>query len=65
MPSELPGFMDILAELIRESSVRGGGVHDAHLVGLMRQHRVETIWTYDRDFQRFEGVRAVEPGVAA
>ena len=34
---------------------------DAHLVGLMRQHGVGTIWTRDRDFRRFSGIKVRDP----
>ena len=36
-------------------------VHDAHLVALMRQHGVGTIWTHDIDFRRFDGIRVYDP----
>ena len=39
----------------------GGLVHDAHLVALMNQHGVSTIWTHDVDFRRFDGIRVYDP----
>ena len=36
-------------------------VHDAHLVALMHQHGVSTIWTHDVDFRRFDGIRVYDP----
>lgn len=42
-------------------SPRGNLVPDAHLVALMRQHGVGTIWTGDRDFRKFDGVTAKDP----
>jgi toxin-antitoxin system PIN domain toxin len=39
----------------------GNLVPDAHLVALMRDHDVATIYTRDRDFRRFDGVRLVDP----
>lgn len=42
-------------------SVRGDLVPDAHIVALMRQHAVPTIWTHDRGFRRFDGIRVVDP----
>ena len=41
--------------------IRGNLVPDAHLVALMRQHGVRTIWTHDRDFRKFNGIRVVDP----
>lgn len=40
---------------------RGNDVPDAHLVALMRQHGVGTIYTRDRDFRRYEGIHARDP----
>ena len=37
--------------------VRGNLVPDAHLVALMHQHGVATIWSQDRDFRRFDGIQ--------
>lgn len=39
----------------------GNAVPDAHLAALMRQHGVATIYTRDRDFRRFEGIRVEDP----
>jgi toxin-antitoxin system PIN domain toxin len=41
--------------------VRGNLVPDAHLVALMRQHGVSEIWSRDRDFRKFEGIRVRDP----
>jgi toxin-antitoxin system PIN domain toxin len=41
--------------------LRGNDVPDAHLVALMRQHGVSIIYTRDRDFRRYEGIRARDP----
>lgn len=41
--------------------LRGNDVPDAHLVALMRQHGVSTIFTRDRDFRKYEGVEARDP----
>ena len=51
--------------MLREVALRhdtyGGLVHDAHLVALMHQHGVSTIWTHDVDFRRFDGIRVYDP----
>ena len=39
----------------------GNLVPDAHLVALMHDHDVATIYTRDRDFRRFDGIRPVDP----
>ena len=41
--------------------VRGNLVSDAHLVALMRENGVGTLWTHDRDFRKFEGLRVQDP----
>jgi toxin-antitoxin system PIN domain toxin len=40
---------------------RGNLVPDAHLVGLMREHGVSTIWSHDRDFRKFRGITVKDP----
>lgn len=41
--------------------VRGNLVPDAHLVSLMRENGVATLWTHDLDFRKFEGIRVRDP----
>jgi uncharacterized protein len=41
--------------------VRGNLVPDAHIVALMRQHGVSTIWSHDRDFLEFKGISVRDP----
>ncbi len=40
---------------------RGNELPDAHVVALMRQHEVATIYTRDRDFRRYEGIMVHDP----
>ena len=35
---------------------RGNPVPDAHLVALMHQHGISTIWSRDRDLRKFDGI---------
>lgn len=58
-PGEEDGFWDLF--LARNDADRGNDVPDGHLVALMRQHGVGTIYTRDRDFRRFDGIRAEDP----
>jgi len=44
-----------------DGSVSGNLVPDAHLVALMLEHGVRTIWTNDRDFRRFDGIDVRDP----
>lgn len=59
-PGEADGFWEVYAATAGEH-VRGNGVPDAHLVALMRQHGVATIYTRDRDYRRFDGIQAHDP----
>ncbi len=60
-PGEGDGFWRTFAETAADGGVSGNLVPDAHLVGLMRQYGVRTIVTRDRDFRRFDGIRAHDP----
>lgn len=60
-PGEQPRFWPVLRQTLAEDVVRGNLVSDAHLVALMRQHDVDTIWTSDRDFRRFDAIRTMNP----
>jgi predicted nucleic acid-binding protein len=59
-----PGEEQDFLELFRTSlpgPIRGNDVPDAHLVTLMRQHWVTSIYTIDRGFRRFEHIRVIDP----
>jgi toxin-antitoxin system PIN domain toxin len=59
-PGELDGFWTVFRETAGDRA-RGNDVSDVHLVALMRQHGVSTIYTRDRGFRRFEGIEARDP----
>jgi uncharacterized protein len=40
---------------------RGGAITDALIVALLKEHGVSTIFTADRDFLKFKGIRAINP----
>jgi uncharacterized protein len=44
-----------------DAQVRGNLVSDAHLVALMKENGVRSIWTHDRDFRRFPGIDVRDP----
>jgi hypothetical protein len=44
-----------------EADARGNLVPDAHLVALMVENGVRTIWTHDRDYRRFVEIEARDP----
>jgi uncharacterized protein len=59
-PGEAGGFWD-LYKTTDAAYARGSRVSDAHLVTLMRQHGVRTIYSRDRDFRMFDGIEANNP----
>lgn len=61
-PGEVEGFWDLYLAT-RTDTDRGNHIPDGHLVALMRQHGVGTIYTRDRDFRRFDGITAEDPFV--
>lgn len=59
--SETSGYWDVLSGLLETSRVTGPRIHDARIAAICIQHAVTEIWTADRDFSRFPGVRVVNP----
>jgi toxin-antitoxin system PIN domain toxin len=60
-PGEDAGFWRAFRDVADEIAPRGNLVPDTHLVALMRAYGVEAIWTRDRDFLKFDGVRLLDP----
>ena len=58
------GFWARYREVAQEAPVRGNLVPDAHLVAVLRQHGVKTIYTRNRDFRdfrKFSGLKVIDP----
>jgi toxin-antitoxin system PIN domain toxin len=62
-PGEAADFLKVYRETAA-AGTRGKDVTDAHIAALMRQHGVGTIYTHDRDFRRFDGIRVEDPFAA-
>lgn len=60
-PGEAPGFWAVYETIAGAVAPRGNLVPDAHIAALMHQHGVGTIYTRDRDFRKFDGIRAIDP----
>lgn len=60
-PGEDDGFWAVYRDTVAGTPARGDLVPDAHLVALMRQHGVGTIWTRDRDFRKFTRIVVRDP----
>jgi uncharacterized protein len=63
--AEASGYWPALRETLETSRVAGPRVHDARIAALCRQHHVSEVWTADRDFGRFAGLRFRNPLVSA
>jgi toxin-antitoxin system PIN domain toxin len=60
-PGEQPEFWRRYRAVAADAAPTGNLVSDAHLVALMHENEVRTIWTSDRDFRRFTGIEARDP----
>jgi len=50
-----------LRALLRAGRIAGSTVHDARVAALCLQHGVSELWTVDRDFSRFPGLKVRNP----
>ena len=50
-----------LKQLLSRGRIQGGAVHDARIATICLEHGVSELWTADRDFQRFPGLRVRNP----
>ena len=58
---EIEGFWPIYRRVADTAKPKGNLVPDAHLVAVMRQHGISTIWSGDRDFRKFDGITVRDP----
>jgi toxin-antitoxin system PIN domain toxin len=56
-----PEFWKLLRHDISSLHLRGNTVSDAMIVAIMRSGGVSTIYSRDRDFLRFSGIKVVDP----
>ena len=54
-------FWSRFTEVADDVVPTGNLVSDAHLVALMQANGVRTIWTRDRDYRKFTGIRVRDP----
>ena len=62
--SEEDGFLGTYREVTGGFPVRGNLVPDAHLVALLKQHGVRTLYTRDGDFRKFPFLEVRDPFAA-
>jgi len=60
-PGEEVGFWATFGTVAGEVSPRGNLVPAAHIVALMRANGVEGVWTHDRDYRKFDGIKVLDP----
>jgi toxin-antitoxin system PIN domain toxin len=58
-------FWRRFVEVADDAMPTGNLVPDAHIVGLMLANGVPTIWSRDRDYRKFRGIRVRDPFTAA
>src|SRR5258706_4461560 len=54
-----------MRQLMRAGHAAGNLAHDAHIAALVLEHGVRELWTADRDFARFPGLRVRNPFMAS
>ncbi len=59
--AETEGFVEVLAQMVPRSRVRGPIVHDARVAALCIAHGVETLLSRDRDFSLFHELESRDP----
>ena len=63
--AEMPGYLEILDDVLLRSHVVGPRIHDARIFAICLQHGIDTLWSADRDFTRFAGLQTVNPLLAS
>lgn len=58
---ESPQHWPTLRDLVQKSRVSGPLIHDARVAAICRDHAVEALWSADRDFSRFAGLKVHNP----
>lgn len=59
--AEEAGYWPELRGALKKSKVSGARIHDARVAALCRAHAVHELWTADRDFNRFPGLKVRNP----
>jgi hypothetical protein len=59
--SETEGYWTELRGMVEAGKAAGGQVHDARVAALCRLHGVRELWSADRDFGRFPGMKVTNP----
>jgi toxin-antitoxin system PIN domain toxin len=58
---EAEGYWARLRNNLEAGRIAGPAVHDARIAAICLQHGVRELWSADRDFAKFRGLRVVNP----
>jgi predicted nucleic acid-binding protein len=58
---EGPGHWKRLRSTLEAGNIVGAKVHDARIHATCTDHGVTVLWSADRDFNRFRGLRVINP----
>jgi len=58
---EGPSHRGAMRQAVLSGHAAGNLAHDAHIAALVVEHGVRELWTADRDFARFPGLRVRDP----
>lgn len=61
LAAETDGHWDTLRDLAERGRLAGPVFHDARIAAICLGHGVNELWSADRDFSRFAGLRVVNP----
>jgi uncharacterized protein len=61
MGEDDPDFWGLFRHDIAALHLRGNLISDALIIAIMRSHGVSTIYSKDKDFLRFSGIKVVDP----
>ena len=59
--AESARYWDTLAPMLMAAKIAGPKVHDARVASICLDHGVTELWSADRDFGRFPGLRTRNP----
>jgi toxin-antitoxin system PIN domain toxin len=59
--SEGDGYWNELRRMVEVGRLAGPVIHDARIAALCRSHGITVLWSADRDFSRFPGLKVRNP----
>jgi toxin-antitoxin system PIN domain toxin len=62
--AEPEAYWQALRAIVEKGRIAGPRIHDARIAALCVEHRVRELWSADRDFSRFSGLKVVNPLLA-